>query len=201
MSDLISIEKRFFFLEAIDISSLELEEKVDYYIAKLECLKERLEQLLTFRNYRRAIMVEAEIKVTQEELQVCLMFLKEDLSNTDLKAYLTTKKTQPNYFRALAIKYTNNADPITVNKLHSINEIKTQLRTLMFGMSYDMKFDGYGIIIENLLPDVINADAIYNKVQEYCAQYGFGLTEGKKHKELKKHENAANLLYIAIIQE
>lgn len=147
MSDLNQIEKKLIFLQKIETNLLTAEECVNYCVAIIEILQERLTYLLKARNYRKTLIVEAEIEAQKKLLIKCMEHVKgHALANMDLKQFLDLKAKEYNYYRQLANSSSNHSnDPKSI--IHSVKDLENQIRTLLFGFSYDLVFDGYGFFI------------------------------------------------------
>ena len=184
---LIDIEHRITLLRGIDVATLDLEARVEYHVAMIEALKARLKHLLFYFNYKTALVVEAEIKDEEKALALCY----ELLSPTQLKK-LEICLPKANRFRAMV-------DQGKVTPAMSLEDIERNIRTILFGIPFDLTFDGKGYIITKTYKD-LNIEPELIKLEEFCKARDFKLLDNEKRTKRKKEE-FDKPLYLEVIKD
>lgn len=206
MADLNQLEQQLNLLEKIDTSTLTIEECIDYCVAVIEVLDARLIHLLQFRNYRKAVIVESEIKVIKDQLKEALQIESGyTLGEINLKVFLEQQAGAYNYYRSLVNSSSQHYSDKT-SVIHSIKGFENELRSLLFGHSYELKFDGLGfLILFNLLPGD-SVESLEAKLKDFCKELdAVKLTSGNayltKNKDYDYSKFKDKAFYISIIDK
>lgn len=185
ISEYNDFEKQFTFLQKIDTAALTIEECVHYCIAVIEVLQKRLTYYLKFRNYRKAQVVEAELEVYKKHILQQLQLLGNPAA--DLKSFLALKATEPNYYRELAqTAVVVNEDPSRSSIVLSLKDVENNIRTILFGVSYDLSFDGYGFVLRWKAQLDPTNESNFKRLEQFCKEHNFKWTQGDNHKKFKK---------------
>ena len=188
MIPLITIEHRINLLRDVNISSFDLDERIEYHVALIETLKDRLKTLLFYFNYKTALVVEAEIKEEVKKLLVCLELASID--SEDLDTFLKEKAKEKNRFREM-VEAGNKLPKM------SLNDIKRNIRTILFGVPFELSFDGEGFVIEKRLPE-LNIEKELAGLEEFCKINEFKLLNNETRTKSKIDE--CSVLYVKVVE-
>lgn len=170
------IEEQIKLLRAVELSTLDLESRIEYHTALIEAMTARLKNLLFYFKYKTALIVDAEIKDEEKALLMCYELLSEAEAKR-LEVYLP----KFNRFRDMAKRG-------QFTPLLSFNDIERIIRTTLFGVPYELLFEGDGFVITKEYPGLdIEAELI--KLEEFCEANEFKLLDNEKRTKRKAGES------------
>lgn len=183
---LIDIEHRINFLRKINVSTLDLESRIEYHSALAEALTTRLKYLLNCFNYKTAFIVEAELKAEKQALENCYALL----SPAEAKR-LEIVLPAANRFTDMAIKgeYAN---------VMSFGDVERNIRTILFGLPVEVIFDGTGFILTKTFPG-LDIEPELTNLEAFCEKNEFKLLDNEKRTKRKEGESEKSL-YLQVVK-
>lgn len=183
---LIEIEHRIKALREVDPSILEIEERVDYHHALVAALTGRLKFLLHCFNYKTALIVEAEIKEEKKALALCY----ELLSPAQAKKLEVTQREKTRFSELGR----DGNDTLAM----SVEDIKRNIRTILFGIPFSITFDGKGFSFSFGMPS-LNMEAEMTKLTEFAKTNEFKLIDKKSGSKIK--EGQVEDIYLQTVKD
>lgn len=187
MISLQTLEDQLQLLRKVDIATLDLESRVEYHLAMIAVQKARMKNLLFYFKYKTALIVEAEIKDEQKQLDNCYALMSE-----------AEIKRARDYDAKGKNRFTEMAEQGKLTATLSPKEIESNVRTILFGVPFELLFDGSGFTVTKTFAG-LNIETELDKLEEYCAANEFSLLDNEKRTKRKKGESERPF-YIEILK-
>lgn len=157
------LEDRVNLLRKINISTLDIETRVEYHMAMIDAQKARMKNLLFYFKYKTALIVEAEIKEEEKALALCYDLM----SDAEIRSAQEYAAKGKNRFTQMAERGKLIAAP-------SVREIEASIKTILFGVPYELAFNGNGFRLTKTFPG-LNIEAELDRLEAYCGTCGWKL--------------------------
>jgi hypothetical protein len=181
VTSLLNIQKSITYLTSLSGPFDNTKDELDYHVALAELVQQRLKYLLTVRDYRNALIVEAELRNENEILANLIQFTEKGAP--DVAAFLAKKAGEDNAYRDLAIRVRDGMSPtykdtgLTIPAF--VQFVIRQIRTIMFGVSFNLTQTKSALIIENNMP-AFSIESNIETLQAFCNEYDLKLSKADK---------------------
>ena len=165
-SQLQSIEHNIKALKSISLTALDIEDRVEYFLALIEVLKEKMYFYIKNGAYRSSMDIESEVSVHQKYV---------DWLTTLVNNYKPVLEKNNKYLRFSRGEF----------DLAAYVDAKSMLATIFFGSGVTIETVGNMFILTPTIPH-INLDNEIAAMQKFCKDEGFVVIKDKKRRNQYK---------------
>lgn len=170
-ANFLAIEHKLQALREVDPTVLELKDRIVFYKEMIGVLSDKIKEQLQQFQYKSALTTEAVRKDYQKRLAGCYSMLTE------------AEADKLNFVKPEVV-YVKSGDDSRFIRI-TIEEIKSKVNTILYGVPCELQYDGEGLFIKFLIPslDITNEFA---RLEEFAKESKFKLLDAKK-KKLKEN--------------